>query len=88
LWASIGLASVVCGGFMIKYFGGHTEVSWSKSLRATYDHQGLSESRVASHNSHFGMRSVNKHQVKMFPFNFLPMGKIAEKHHVDYNSQD
>ena len=31
---------------------------------------------------------MNKHQVKMFPFNFLPMGKIAEKHHVDYNSQD
>ena len=39
LWAAIGLASVVCGGFMIKYFGGHTEISWSKSMRATYDHQ-------------------------------------------------
>ena len=39
LWAAIGLASVVCGGFLIKYFGGHTEISWSKSMRATYDHQ-------------------------------------------------
>ena len=39
LWGAIGLASVVCGGFMIKYFGGHTEISWSKSMRATYDHQ-------------------------------------------------
>jgi len=86
LWATIGLASVVCGGFMIKYFGGHTEISWSKSLRATYDHQGLSESRVASHNSHFGMRSANKGQIQWFPFNFLPMSKIAEKHHVDYNA--
>ena len=39
LWGAIGLASVVCGGFLIKYFGGHTEISFSKSLRATYDHQ-------------------------------------------------
>ena len=39
LWGAIGLASVVCGGFLIKYFAGHTEITWSKSLRATFDHQ-------------------------------------------------
>ena len=58
---------------MIKYFAGHTEIAWSKSLRATYDHQGLSESRVASHNSHFGMREMNKKDIKIFPFNYLSM---------------
>ena len=41
LWGAIGLASVVCGGFMVKYFGGHTEISWSKTMRATYDHRHL-----------------------------------------------
>jgi hypothetical protein len=84
LWSAIGLASVVCGGFMIKYFSGHTEVSWSKSMRATYDHQGLSESRVASHNSHFGMRDMNKRDITFFPFKFLSMKHIADKHKVDY----
>ena len=41
LFGAIGLASVVCGGFMVKYFAGHTEISWSKSMRGTYDHTGL-----------------------------------------------
>ena len=88
LWAAIGLASVVCGGFMIKYFAGHTEISWSKSMRATYDHQGLSESRVASHNSHFGFRSLNKKDFSIFPFKFTSMGSIAEKHGVVYAKEE
>ena len=69
---------------MIKYFGGHTEISFSKSMRATYDHQGLSESRVASHNSHFGCRSLNKMDFSIFPFKFLSMGSIYQKHGVEY----
>jgi hypothetical protein len=84
LWAAIGLASVVCGGFMIKYFSGHTEISWSKSMRATYDHQGLSESRVASHNSHFGCRNLNKKDFSIFPFKWTSMGSIVDRHGVDY----
>merc|ERR1719337_515761 len=84
LWGAIGLASVVCGGFMIKYFAGHTEISWSKTMRSTYDHQGLSESRVASHNSHFGMRSMNKRDITIFPFKYLSMQTIANKHKIDY----
>mmetsp|Transcript_8123 Transcript_8123/g.16466 ORF Transcript_8123/g.16466 Transcript_8123/m.16466 type:complete len:174 (-) Transcript_8123:330-851(-) len=84
LWGAIGLAGFVCGGFMIKYFGGHTEIAWSKSLRATFDHQGLSESRVASHNSHFGMREMNKKNINIFPFNYLAMQTITDKHKIDY----
>ena len=83
LWGAIGLASVVCGGFMIKYFAGHTEISWSKTMRATYDHQGLSESRVASHNSHFGMRDLNKRDVNVFPFKFMAMDNIIKNHKVE-----
>ena len=44
--------------------------------------QGLSESRVASHNSHFGARSLNKKDFKIFPFTFTSMGSIAERHSV------
>ena len=88
LWAAIGLASVVCGGFMIKYFGGHTEVTWSKSLRATYDHQGLSESREKSHNSHFGCRDLNKKTFSIFPFKFISMGDIAKRHGVEFAKEE
>jgi len=88
LWAAMGLASVVCGGFLIKYFSGHTEITWSKSLRSTYDHQGLSESRVASHNSHFGCRNLNKKDFNIFPFKWVSMGSIAEKHGVEYAKTD
>lgn len=84
LYAAIGFGAAVCAGFMAKYFGGHTEISFSKSIRATFDHQGLSESRVASHNSHFGLRELNKRNVTIFPFSFVPMHRIAEKHQVDY----
>ena len=69
---------------MIKYFGGHTEITFSKSLRATYDHQGLSESRVSSHNSHFGARNLNKKDFSIFPFKFISMGSIAQKHGVEF----
>ena len=73
LWGVIGLAGFVCGGFMFKYFLGHTEVNWTKKNRMTHDNQGIDDAKVASHNSRFGMRKMNKHQVKVFPFNFIPM---------------
>ena len=88
LYATIGLAAAVCAGFMAKYFGGHTEISFSKSIRSTFDHQGLSESRVASHNSHFGARSLNKGNVTLFPFSFKPMSAIAANHHVPYPTEE
>jgi hypothetical protein len=88
LWAAIGAGAALCAGFMVKYFAGHTEISFSKSMRATYDHQGLSESRVASHNSHFGFRSLNKRNVNIFPFNFIAMDNIAKKHGVEYPEED
>ena len=69
---------------MAKYFGGHTEISFSKSLRATYDHQGLSEYRVASHNSHFGFRSLNKADFNVFPFKWVSTETITKKHGVNY----
>jgi len=83
LWGAIGLASIVCGGFMGKYFFGHTDISWSKTMRATYDHQGLSESRVASHNSHFGMRELNKKTFSIFPFSWVSMSDVIAKHKVE-----
>ena len=39
VWGAIGFGCMVCCGFMTKYFSGHTEITWSKSLRATFDHQ-------------------------------------------------
>ena len=80
LWGVIGLAGFVCGGFMFKYFLGHTEVNWTKKNRMTHDNQGIDDAKVASHNSRFGMRKMNKHQVKVFPFNFIPMDGIIERH--------
>ena len=65
---------------MVKYFTGNTEVNWSKTLRGTHDNQGINEKRVASHNSRFGFRSLNKGNVSIFPFSFLPMGSACNPH--------
>ena len=46
--------------------------------------QGLSESRVASHNSHFGCRSLNKKDFTIFPFKWQSSNTIIEKHGVEY----
>lgn len=50
--------------------------------------QGLSESRVASHNSHFGFRSLNKKDFGMFPFTWKSMESIKERHGVAYPEVD
>ena len=39
---------------------------------------------MASHNSHFGARSLNKMDFTIFPFKFLSMNSIAQKHGVEY----
>ena len=59
---------------MVKYFRGNTEVNWSKELRGTHDNQGINDQRVASHNSRFGMRKINKGYMTIFPFTYIPMG--------------
>ena len=46
--------------------------------------QGLSESRVASHNSHFGARSLNKMDFSIFPFTWKSVKTITDKHGVKY----
>ena len=71
LWAVIGLAGSVCGGFMFKYFTSHTEVNWNKKNRMTHDNQGIGD--VSAHNSRFGMRKYNKHHVTIFPFSYEPL---------------
>ena len=83
LWGVIGLASVVCGGFMFKYFTGHTEVNWSKSLRMTHDNQGINEKRVATHNAHAGLRKLNKWELNIFPFHWKPVTSIIDTHRFD-----
>ena len=83
LWGVIGLASVVCGGFMFKYFTGHTEVNWSKSLRMTHDNQGINEKRVATHNAHAGLRKLNKWELNIFPFHWKPVNQIVDQHRFD-----
>ena len=91
LYAVIGLATALMFFFLWKYFTRHTEIAWSKSLRGTYDHTGLDDSRADSHSRRLlypGMRDRNKRDVRMFPFNFVPMHKIAEKRFVDYNKEE
>ena len=79
LYLAIGAASFLCGGFLFKFFGGHTDVVFSKSLRSDADHNGKSSHRLDTHNGRFGMRSVNKNNVVIFPFNYMSMGNIIKK---------
>ena len=82
LYAVIGLATFNMSNFMYKYFTGNTEVNWDKTLRKTYDNQGINPDRVEIHNRRFGLmgpEGVNKSQVRAFPFNFIPMDSIINK---------
>lgn len=88
LYGVLGLATGLMCFFMYKYFSQHTEIAWSKSMRGTFDHTGLDERKANSHSNRLlypGMRERNKRDVNIFPFNFVPMNKIAEKRFVDYN---
>ena len=44
----------------------------------------MSESRRNSHNSHFGARTLNKMDFNIFPFKFVSMESIADRHGVEY----
>ena len=79
LYVTIGVASLMCGGFMVKFFGGHTDVTWSKTLRADAYHNGESQHRVDTHNARYGMRQRNKSNISIFPFNFEAMNNIISK---------
>ena len=85
------IAASLCSWFMYRYFARHTEIAWSKSLRAEYDHQGLDESKASSHDNRLlypGMRSRNKRPVVMFPFNFRPTHEIIDKHKVEFAPEE
>lgn len=70
------VAAGLCSWFLYRYFSRHTEIAWSKSMRGTFDFQGLDERRANAHDQRLlypGMRNRNKREVVMFPFNFRPM---------------
>lgn len=76
IYIVVVFAAGLCGFFLYKYFTAHTEIAFGKTMRSTYDHQGLSEHRANAHDRRLlypGMRERNKRDVKMFPFNFIPM---------------
>lgn len=70
IFAVVGFAAAVCGGYLIKYFSGNTDIAFSKAVRMDPNHQGGTDSRVTAHNSRFGMREINKRTFKIFPFNW------------------
>lgn len=82
LVGAIGFSWMLCGGFMMKYFTGHSDIHLYKSNRKDPDHYGGSERRTMWHNSHFGMREVNKSNVTLFPFQFTAMQDIIDKHGI------
>jgi len=91
LYVTIVVAGGVCSFFMYKYFTYHTEIAWSKSMRGTYDHSGLSDARATKHTDRLlysGMMDRNKNQIQVFPFNFIPMKTIAQKRYIDYDALD
>jgi len=91
LYVTCAVAAGVCAYFLYRYFTRHVDIAWTKEMRGTYDHTGLDESRANSHDNRLlysGMRDRNKRDVQMFPFNFVPMHKIAEKRFIDYNKEE
>ena len=90
LYAVLGLATYNMCYFMHKYFTGSTEVNWDKKLRMTHDNQGVNPHRTAVQNKRpppilwfggemMGEDGINKKQVRVFPFNYIPMADITNK---------
>ena len=58
-----------------RYFSKSVEVTWNKSSRGEYDYVGK-ENKMESHTNRLmypGMMRMNKNQITIFPFNFIPM---------------
>ena len=63
-----------------RYFAKHTEIAWSKSVRATYDHTGQSDSRAASHHNRLmypGIKNIIGYDINVFPFKFTSFDSSA-----------
>jgi hypothetical protein len=90
LYAVSIIAACLSTWFMYRYFSRHTEITWSKAMRATYDHQGLDDRRANSHDNRLlypGAMHRNKKEVTVFPFNYVPKEMIVARHKVDYVSE-
>lgn len=83
IFGVLGAASFVCGGYLFKYFTGHADIAFSKSVRMDHNHQGCTDARVAAHNSRFGMREINKRSFNVFPFSWSSKDAIIEAHRSD-----
>lgn len=90
IYVVVVFASALMCFFLYKYFACHVDIAFSKSVRGEYDHTGHGN-RADTHDKRLlypGMRDRNKREVVMFPFNFIPMQKIAENRFVDYNKEE
>jgi hypothetical protein len=91
IFVVVGAAAVLCVWFMFKFFSVNVEVAFSKEMRGKFDHTGLSDHRAEGHTNRLlypGMRERNKSEVNMFPFSFVPMASIANKHRIDYPTEE
>ena len=76
LYAVIVVATGTMSWFLYRYFSKHTEITFSKQMRGTYDHTGLADARAESHDNRLmypGIMRANKKEITVFPFSFKPM---------------
>jgi len=78
LWGAVGAGGLVCFMFMGKYFMGHTDIHISKKARMDHEVSTV-ESRVNWHNSHVGLRDLNKSKLGIFPFRWTPKEDIIKQ---------
>ena len=73
LIGAIAVGATIMAGFMVKYFGFHTDITFSKKLRQNPEHTGASDLRVAGHNNKFGISILKEHAFTFGPFRYEPM---------------
>jgi len=78
LYGVIGSATAICALFMARYFSSHADIQIAKQVRMSPD-IGQDENRLVSHNERMGMFRLNKRELHIFPFTFVPMAKIIER---------
>jgi hypothetical protein len=80
LVGAVAVGSVVMTVIMVKYFGFHSDITFSKTLRQDPEHTGASDLRVAGHNNKLGISILKEHAFSIFPFRYVPMEGAYRAH--------
>merc|ERR1712032_421581 len=77
IYGVVAAAATLNVCFLGKYFMGNVDIHFKKSERMSHE-MAINDSRVNWHNSHVGLRDMNKKNMSIFPFNWRAKSDIIK----------